>query len=159
MKKNINKGFALAETLIVTTFVSGVLIFLFIQFTTLSNKYEESYKYNTVEGLYSARNIRNYIQTEIHTNTLFEENINSNTYLNITNCEYFINSDYCLKLFELENINNIYVTLNAFDKDLFNTFSNDFKQFINKINSQGTEKYRLLIEYNDSTFATIRFGE
>ena len=36
---------------------------------------------------------------------------------------------------------------------------NDFKNFINKISSQSTEKYRLLAEFNDSTYATIRYGE
>ena len=60
MKKNSNKGFVLAETLIVTTFVAGILFFMFVQFTSLSKNYNDSYKYNTVEDLYALRNIRDY---------------------------------------------------------------------------------------------------
>ena len=37
MKKKNTKGFMLIETLIVTVFVAGVLIFMFIQLTILMN--------------------------------------------------------------------------------------------------------------------------
>ena len=62
MQKKNSNGFMLAETLIVTIFVAGVLIFLFIQFSSLSKSYEESYIYNTVEGLYSLNGFNNLLK-------------------------------------------------------------------------------------------------
>jgi len=164
VKKNLNKGFVLAETLVVTTFVAGVLIFLFIQFTSLSKNYEQSYKYNTVEGLYALRNIRDYILDDNNTLLSITEKIDGSNYtgkeyLEITECSDFSEKEYCLKLFELYNINRIYVSLNKFNKTVFKEFDEEFKTFINLIKSDGSEKYRLIVEFNDSTFATIRFGE
>ena len=49
MNKINNKGFVLAETLIVTSFVAGVLLYLFIQFSNLNKNYNNSFKYNTIE--------------------------------------------------------------------------------------------------------------
>lgn len=159
MKKKLNKGFVLAETLIVTTFVAGVLIFLFIQFSTLSNNYNDSYKYNTVEGLYSLKNIRDYIISDSDFLTYIEENITSAQYIDITDCELFTDTKYCSLLFELENIKNIYITLNNFDKTIFEQDRESLKDFINKINSEGNETYRIIAQFNDDTLATIRFGD
>lgn len=159
MKKNTNRGFVLAETLIVTTFVAGVLIFLFIQFTNLSKNYTDSYKYNTVEGLYALRNIKEYIETDSVAMAIIEDKTNDDNILNITNCSIFSEKKYCLKLMELENIKRIFATNNDFDKDYFNNYDEGFKKFVNKINKEGTLKYRLLVEFNNSTYATIRFGE
>ena len=44
-------------------------------------------------------------------------------------------------------------------KDLFINYDEGFKQFVNKIDGKGNHKYRLLVEFNDSKYATIRFGE
>ena len=159
MKKNASKGFMLAETLIVTTFVAGVLIYLFIQFTNLSQNYNDSYSYNTVEGLYSLRNIKKFIIKDTHALTNIHNIITDDGYAEITDCENFTEKDYCLKLFELENIKNIFITNNNFNKDLFSTSNEGFKKFINKIKSKDDYKYRILAEFNDSTYATIRFGE
>lgn len=149
----------LAETLIVTTFVAGVLIFIFIQFTNLSKNYNDSYQYNTVEGLYALRNIREYILTDSAILTQIENSVTEDKYLEITNCTNFTDKDYCLKLIELENINKIFISTNYINKDLFYNFDESFKKFINKINSEDSEKYRLIAEFNNSTYATIRFGE
>ena len=51
-----------------------------------------------------------------------------------------------------------------FEEDLVvdervNLKPNRFKQFIKKIKSHDKHKYRILAEFNDSTYATIRFGE
>lgn len=148
----------LAETLIVTTFVAGVLIFLFIQFTNLSNSYNDSYQYNTVEGLYALRNMRDYLLSDENALTSLE-NITYDNNLDITNCSIFTEKNYCLKLLELENINKIFITTNAVSEDLFYNFDDGLKKFISKINSEGTEKYRLIAEFNNSTYATLRFGD
>lgn len=159
MKKNISKGFMLAETLVVTAFVAGVLIYLFIQFTNLSNNYNDSYNYNTVEGLYSVRNIRNYILSDLEALTHIENNLSPNNYIDILDCSIFSEQPYCQKLFELENVNKVIITTNVFDKEMFSIYDSGFKKFINKISAEGNEKYRILVEFKNSTYATIRFGE
>lgn len=154
MKKN--SGFVLAETLVVTTFVAGVLIFLFVQFTSLSKNYEDAYKYNPVEGLYSARTIKDYIKSDFAN---IETKINDSDIVDLKDCSLFTEKKYCLKLFELENIEKIFLVKNKFDKDIFVGYDNTFKKFINKIQPEGEEKYRLLVEFSNSSYATIRFGD
>lgn len=159
MKKNLNNGFVLAETLIVTTFVAGILIFLFIQFSNLSKNYNDSYKYNTVEGLYSLNNVIKYIETDDFFYDNLETLVTTDKYLNIKDCSLFSDLDYCLLLFELENIESIYIVQNYFNKNIFSDSKETIKNFINKISGDGEEKYRIIAEFNDFTYATIRFGD
>ena len=159
MKKNSSKGFMLAETLVVTTFVAGVLIFLFIQFSNLNKNYENSYKYNSIEGLYAARNIKYFIESDTDFIASLSEKVNHNNFLDITDCSVFTEKEYCLKLFEIENIEKAFITTNEINKDLFYEYDEGIKKFINRINTEGTQEYRLLISFKDSTYSTIRFGD
>ena len=61
MKKNNKKGFMLAETLIVSTFIVGVLLFIYIQLRNINNNYSKALAYNDVTAIYSANNIRNFL--------------------------------------------------------------------------------------------------
>ena len=149
----------LAETIVVTSFVVGVLIFLFIQFTNLTKNYNDHYEYNTVEGLYALKNVRNYIKSDDVAFNAIKDKVTESNFLDIKNCDIFSEKEYCLKLFELNEIDKIYVTNNDFKSDIFDDFDESFKKFIEKINAEGDENYRLLVEFNDKTFATIRVGE
>lgn len=157
MKKN-EKGFMLLETLIVTTFVAGVLILLFVQFSNLSRKYESSYKYNTVEGIYALDDIREYIEYEDFI-TYIDDNIATDRYIDITNCSLFKSKETCLNLIETENIDRVFVTTNLVPTDRITRYDEEFLEFINKINEEGDEPYRLVASFKNSTYATIRFGE
>lgn len=159
MKKKNNKGYMLAETLIVTVFVSSVLIFLFIQFTNLSKSYDESYIYNTTEGLYALEDIKTYINKDQTFISYLEENIDTLGYIDITDCNLFNNKEYCLNLIEIENIDKIFISTNLIPKDKVNGYNEDFNIFINKINREGEEPYRLVASFKNSTFATIRLGD
>lgn len=159
MKKIDNKGFVLIETIIVSSFVAGILIFIFIEFTSLSSSYSESFKYNTVENLYTTENIKNYILTDSNFLNSLYNSINPDKVIDITDCSMFTNENYCKKLFELSNVENVIVCNNYFDEKNIKILDEDFKTFINKINGTGKEKYRIISKFKDSTFATIRFGE
>ena len=156
MKKNCG-GFMLAETLIVTTFVAGVLIFLFVQFSILNNSYDESYVYNTVEGLYATDDIIDYIKTDSKVLEYIKTNVDSNTYVDITDCSLFINMEYCKELFSLENIDKVFISTNEISYDI-NAYDDKFKKFISKINKEGNESYRVVAAFKNSTYATVRFG-
>jgi len=155
--KNSN-GFMLIETLVVTLFVSGVLIYLFIQFNNLDKNYEDSFSYNTIEGLYALNNVKEYILNDSKI-LLSLQDVETSGYINLKNCDNVTDREYCEELLKLINVNKIYIAKNHFDEELFINTDNDFKKFLSKISSQGIEKYRLLAEFNDSTYATIRFGD
>lgn len=159
MKKLNNKGFMLAETLIVSTFVAGVLIFLFIQFTNLGKAYDDSYIYNTSEGLYALEDVKEYINTDLDLLLYIEENIGTMKYIDLTNCSLFKNREYCVNLFELENIDKIFITTNNFDKLSITGYNEDFNLFINKIVKEDSEKYRLVASFKNGMFATLRLGD
>ena len=170
MKKNNNRGFMLVETLVVTTFVAGVLIFLFVQFSKLSKAYEESYIYNTVEGLYALKDVKDFIMLDSTTITetdsegetfiqYIEDNIDTENYIDITDCSLFANKDFCFRLLVNENIDKIFITKNEIPKDNITGYNEGFKTFINKINEEGNEPYRIVASFNNSTYATLRFGD
>lgn len=159
MKKNKNKGFMLAETLVVTTFVAGILLFTTIQFINLSNGYNENYKYNTVEAMYALNTVKNYILDDSKALDFINNNVTSTNYVNLKSCDMFTNKIRCQKLLELEGINEIIIATNKFDKDKIVTYDDEFKNFISKIKKEGTQKYRLIAKFDNSVYATVRFGE
>ncbi len=159
MKKNKNKGFMLAETLIVTTFVAGILLFTTIQFINLSNGYNENYKYNTVEAMYALNTVKNYILDDSKALDFINNNVTSTNYVNLKSCDMFTSEIHCQKLLELEGISEIIITTNKFDKDKIVTYDDEFKKFISKIQKEGTQKYRLIAKFDNSVYATARFGE
>lgn len=159
MKKLKSRGFMLAETLIVSTFVAGVLIFLFIQFTNLGKAYDDSYIYNTPEGLYALEDIKQYIKTDSDLLLYIEENIDVKKYIDLTDCDLFTNKEYCTNLFKLENIDRIFITTNDFDKENITGYNEGFYIFINKILKEGNEKYRLVASFKNGMFATLRLGD
>ena len=181
MKKNNCKGFILVETLVVTTFVAGVLIFLFVQFSKLSKAYEESYIYNTVEGLYALEDVRDFLDsstitsettitdptneeetiTITSTNKFIEyikEQIETENYIDITDCTLFDNKDYCLNLLQSENIDRIFITKNSIPNNITG-YKEGFQIFISKINNEGNEPFRIVASFDNSTYATLRFGD
>lgn len=159
MKKLNSNGFMLAETLIVTTFVAGILIFLFIQFTNLGKAYDDSYIYNTPEGLYALEDIKEYINSDSNLLLYIEENITITEYIDLTDCNLFQNKEYCTNLFNLENIDKVFLTTNDFDKNSITGYNEDFNIFINKIVKEGNEKYRLVASFKNGMFATLRLGD
>ena len=159
MKKN-NKGYMLAETLIVTTFVAGVLIYLYVQLTNLSNSYEKNQSYNTIPDLYALVDIAYFLG----------KNTTAKAYVKgISNVSDI--TSYCqnktdamctaLKnLSTLENISRILISKNDETVSFSSiTLDTKFQSFIDTIawEGQGVEEYRLIATFNDGTFATLKF--
>ncbi len=158
MKKKNNKGFMLVETLIVTVFVAGVLIYMFIQYSNLSKNYQITYKYNTVEKLYALEDVRDYILSDDSVVSYIDISLSDSPRLDISNCAMFKDINYCEKMFELENIDKIIITSNIIDKSAFSDYTQDIIDFVNEIKPEGHESYRIIARFKDSTFATLRFG-
>ena len=161
MKKNKSSGFMLAETLVVTIFVAGVLIFLFMQFSKLNNSYNEYYIYNTTESLFALDDVKKYIISDNKAYNYIEDNIPQSKFIDITNCDItiFTNNNYCNKLLELEKVKKIYVLDNTISYKDLDISNDEIKKFINKIDNEGTEIYRLVALFDGGEIATIRFGQ
>ena len=172
MKKMNNKGFALVETLVVTIFIATVLIFLFIQLTNLSSSYEDSFNYNSVEGLYALDDIKEYILSDSDGYTNIKGVIeqfeycgckwdDSNDNYVSEECNVLIEGNYN-RLLKLEGINEIIILENSdYFKDSISGYSNyseGIKTFTSKINNSGDEPYRIVASFKNGTYATVRFG-
>lgn len=159
MKKVNNLGYMLVETLVVSLFVCGMLIFLYVQFNNLNNNYNESFVVNMPEDLYSLENIKNYIISENNILNYIDENIDSVDIVDLKNYCTTNAITYCNKLIDYENLDNILITKSDTSNIDFTFYNNKMINFTKKIQSEGNEKYRLIGEFSSNRFATIRFGD
>lgn len=168
MKKR-NKGFMLIETLVVSTFIITVLIYLYIQFTNLKKSYDISFRYDTISGLYGAKEIDKFVNNNYGYTDFFDEiESNENKYVEIINknkCDFLYFSDninYCEKLISNLNIKTVLITssdLTNLKQTLKekNPYSNNLYLYIKGINlKQKNDTYVMIVEYNDNTFANIK---
>lgn len=174
-RKLDRKGFMLVETLIVCVFVGVTLVFLFVQLRNISNSYEKSFTYNTTNALYNAGKIKEYLQTmnleALETDVLST----AKGYVDITSCSsaYYTPivgeedafKEYCTLfyqklgvkkiLFSLEDLTNVqYKMAENRTKDSISEKMLDFISYIPY--DKEKETYRISVEYNDNTFASIK---
>jgi len=163
MKKNAN-GFMLVETLIVSISISGILIFLYLQFTNVNNNYIKAYTYNTIEGLYTAGDIKENIiyngKDKIY------QDINTKKFVDLTDCSivYYNNVGYCNRLNEISNVKTVIITtgdLTNIKNELsnntnINNYSETIRDFISKIENGNSNEYQIIVEYNDSSIAAVK---
>jgi len=159
MKKFNNKGFVMAETIVVSTVVIAALILIYTQFVSINNGYYRSFKYNTVNNLYATNNIKKYISSYFEDIT---DSLGDDNYINITTCpaEIFSDYNYCSTLFDAVNVETVLVAkynLDSLKQEINNnnSFSEKMNSFIKNINYNGNYNYRLIVEFKDETFATL----
>lgn len=185
MVKN-QKGFLLAEALIVSTFVISVLIFLFIQFKNLSTSYSDSFKYNRVDSLYALDNIKTYLKENSSSDKKISDSLTSSgkTYIYIYNngsCNPDLGlrgTGYCEELMEKQGLKTVIFTKSKIaddpddvtdDSEVFlktelrtkaNPFSENMKNFILRTSVKELKHtYRLIGEFEDGSFATFNVGD
>lgn len=154
MKKN---GFMLAEVLIVSTLLIGVMVFMYAQIRTLTSNYNKAFKYNTVEGLYGARIIEELLYTENN-----YKNITTTKFVNINEINQ---KSYFESLIKELGINKIIVTNNTSNVYNFlkqnygnsngylgtNSYYEPFISFSSTLSNDGINRH-IIISYNDNTF-------
>ena len=160
MKKN-NKGFLLAEVITVSVVTIVALVIIYAQFVTVDNSYYKSFKYNNVYKLFLANQLKQFINGD-NANELYSD-IENISYADITNCDaYFIERTYCRNLISAIDAKQVLVTKldtsSILDKLKENKIvSSDMYTFIS--NNKSLENgYRLIIEFNDNTYATLKLG-
>lgn len=169
MKKN-NRGFTLVETLVVSSFIIGILVFLFAQFSKLKKSYDASFEYNTIPALYAGKNINRYI-VRTNANDLVEAIEETTTgFIDITECpmDYLESIDYCSKLFEDLGVITVLVTKEStFKTDLQDflkvnnvTYHEKLYKFVKElsINNDNYDGYRIILELDNDAFASVKLS-
>lgn len=173
-KKN---GFMLVETLIVSVFVGVTLVILFIQLQNISNSYERTFAYNTANNLYNAKNIKKYLALRNFDKFTADVRSTVRGYIDITSCDNpnyvapgetpaFAKS-YCEMFYKNLRIKKILLTFedltdikhiltkNA-ESDGLSQKLVDFVDYIQY--DKNPDKYRLIIEFEDDTYASIQMS-
>lgn len=158
MKKN-NLGFMLAETLIVASFISATLLYLFIQFRTIVQSYNTSFHYNTVNALYVTNQIKDYLTAnnlKILTDDLEKGSVG---YIEISKCDtkYFPDTNYCKELMRQSNVNKV-IYVSGKNPAVGPDFSKDFSEFIARNTNSDENMYYLLAEFQDSTYGALKMN-
>lgn len=67
MKKNTRldtKGFLLMETLLVSLTIAGILLYMYVQYSRISDSYHRLSRYNSVENLYRTGNLKRLLAVD-----------------------------------------------------------------------------------------------
>ena len=154
-----SKAFALVETLIVSTIIATILMYVFIQFNKVESKYDESFRYNGVDNLYNLDSINGYINslnsttitnitTKIDNDDIIIIDKNDDTY---TNIEYLDNQVDLLTNLDIKTLVLTKADINNIDTS---SLSKTLKNMIKKIDNK-SDNYRIIAEFNNGECATI----
>ncbi len=165
MKKLNNKGFVLAETLVVATFVMGIFAIFYNNFYPLMSEYEKRETYDDIDSKYSVFWIKRLIQLNSYNATNMINNVNSNGFYRFT-CNDIMDADrkkICDALLEKLEVSkaggvyNIYITkynLTTFKNKVRNNnaFSSSLQDYVlylpdYKRESLNFANYRIIAEF------------
>ena len=158
MNKKNNKGFLLSESLIVSTFVLTVLIFLFTQFKNVIVSQKRSYTYNNVEDIYNLGSMNDFLSINniglVQSGYLFQNNSCTSVIADETM------RNKCTILASKMDVNYIIYTYSdlAAAKAYFTEINagQDLIDFASKVTDpQINYKGRLFAKFNNGNFATI----
>lgn len=102
MKKN-NEGFVLTETLVVTIFVLGIFVLIYRNSIPLISEHQKLKNYDDMSTVYSVNLIKNIIVNDSNYENV-KKSVDTNGYLDLSNCNDLTNSTLCIKAKELIGI-------------------------------------------------------
>ncbi|MDD3186989.1 MAG: hypothetical protein PHD02_00745 [Bacilli bacterium] len=147
----------LAETLIVASFISITLIYLFVQFRNINNNYSDTIMYNSVNGLYINNEIKKFI-SQYDMDDLSQQIAYSDLgYYDLTSCnaDIFTDTEYCEEFFSRLNIKTAIYTFEKVNV-ISTEFSSKFIDFLQSVQVDNSYMYIIATEFNDGSFASIR---
>ncbi len=169
MKKRNNMGFMLTETLIVSTFVTATLIYMFINFRDIYISYNRSFIYNSVNNLYSINEIKKYITDADIDNIINKLQSSNKQYIDISNCSstFFKEPAYCDRLLKALNVDKVYFANNnmsVLKRELESDVNVPTKvvNFISYMSNNTTDlNYKIIAYFYDETTAAldIKWGD
>lgn len=162
MKKSFNKGFVMAEMIVVSIVVVTALILIYTQFITINNAYYRSFNYNTVDDLYALNNVKEFLLNDNFDKIISQ--MYGKNYIDLTSCstDYFIEYNYCETLLNTLNISSLIITFedvtNLKEELKNNILTEGMNTFIKTINSNKNNKYRIIAEFENNRYATLKLG-
>ena len=167
MTKLNNKGFMFVETIVVATILIVALMLIYEQFNKVYKSYTEKIKYNSVEAVYAANNMKRLINDNglILFISRLDRIMDNKPYLDLTDCSIstgFNSTDMCNLIKDKSNIKKVIFTSNNLEsvKDT-NSYQNDFTEsfkdylyYLNKSEST-VNGYRIVVMLNNGMFGTI----
>lgn len=154
MLKNI-KGYLLIETLLISVMVAGMLVYLYAQFSTINNAYNDLYKYNTVNELYITGVIKDLVRHEATANsslrngsviTVCKNNAQQFTFTD-SHTNYSI-KEICAKT----DVKNVFLVRADQHEKLATVvsgseYSDLIRNFVKSFENKGSSKYRIVVEF------------
>lgn len=166
MIKN-NKGFMLAEVVIVSAILITTLVSLYVGFARVYKAYEERSSFFDTDSIYALKSIEDTLIDDMVFNELVKR-IDSDNYIYFSNGSIAIDNDYVKEYIKkiMENYNIEYFYLTKYDSNSLNTIINldndnivfnDFLSYLNK-NLDFTEEYNYIFSSKtiDGRFAYLR---
>ena len=152
-------GFALIETLIVSTIIAAILVYIFVQFNHVNKSYDDNFKYNDVDDLYKLDDIKGYINylnatsitniiNKIDNDRIIFMNKENDTYSDIS---YLDNQGDLLDNLGIKTFVLTKADINNVDTS---SLSQNLKDMIKKIDNK-SDNYRLMAEFDNGACATI----
>ncbi len=144
----MKKGFALLETIIVITFLAVALILLYNTFIGMVVNNKNNILYDDVANIYKTYYVKEYLELKELNSILGDNQIKEIT------CEELGNTG-CSKLVNSFKIVKMYITkynLEDYDKTKYEEKLNNY---IKSLTYKDKDKYRLIVEYPDNSFASI----
>ena len=158
-KKNNNKGYFLAETIIVLTVVAVAITTLYVNSMELYVKEKNDLtKYNTVDGLYSANAVKKYLYKYVDD---FKVSANLKGYINVNSYLQNIQKiDFSkVTFFQELNINKIYFSTYDMTKLVSSDeLSKNIKDELSNIGNDSKCVYRYIVIFNDYSYSLVGVG-
>lgn len=165
-----NKGFALIESVVLTTIIMLFLILSYNFITRIITMFEIRNKYNIAENVYKLNAIRTYIYTYGNINDIIENGANIRNYASLKNLNfndnYTINNEYKNMLTDM-NVKKVYFLYTKYEADglskidntaIYNISANDgqFKDYIEYTTNKYRYPYRIVAEFNDGEYSQVK---
>lgn len=156
MLKNNNKGYFLAETIIVLTVVALAITTLYVNsMESYINENNSLTKYNTIDGLYSANAVKKYLYEYVND---FKYESNKNGYIDVSN--YLSKKNVNMNFFQELDIKQIYFsTYNMAklidSKIVITNGASNIQDELIKLENDNSCSYKYIVIYNDYSYSII----
>lgn len=159
MKKN-NKGFMLAETIIVTVIVATIMVSLYVAFNKVYSAYTLKNKYTDIDLLYAANAVQDYLIDNLTLNNIVIGLTSEYQLVDLKDTDT-LNDTYCTNIFTNYHIEHMYmIKLGESPKaeEIIKKLTEPnqtFKDYINYLETSGklndgSNKYIFLLEAKEN---------
>lgn len=160
MKKNTRldtKGFLLMETLLVSLTIAGILLYMYVQYSRITDSYHRMSRYNSVEKLYRTANIKRSLM--INEDTFYAKvdrgtNGKTGIYL-VTDSDFQLTGSQNTIKADLE-YDKVYIVKGSAKLE---TVDASFGPFLKTLPKVDDNTYQILVKYQDNEFAAVTLKE